>query len=214
MHVIQQVLERNQIIGIARIRKIAGNNNGHVLIEVIAARQGNFTVASRGQAIETHGLLKVREVPVNAHRGGAERNAPHLGIPAVCKFLAHIELLGNEALETLASLRSRNFGGAYVRVVLTLDYHATCLRHFLELPAGVRKVTRQVLDGCRADALRALEVMMSGIETVDERETSLTDRCPLVGRAVLLTKPDVDRVITAASAGEANEAPHRVEEIS
>ena len=55
--------------------------------------------------------------------------------------------------------------------------------------------------------------MTRGIETVNERETSLTDCGPLVGRAVLLTKPDVDRVIAAASAGEANEAPHRVEEI-
>ena len=170
-------------------------------------------MASRGQAIEAHGLLKVREVPVDAHRRGAERNAPHLRIPAVCKLLAHIKLLGDEALETLASLGSRNFGGAYVRVVLTLDYHATRLRHFLKLPAGVREVTRQVLDGCRADALRALKVMTRGVETVDERETSLTDRSPLVGRAVLLTKPDVDRVIAAASAGEANEASYRIEEI-
>ena len=99
MDVYQHVLKRIKIgIAVARIRDIAGHDNGHVRVEVVARIEMERRRRTRTDAVEPDGVVEVVEILGNRHGRRGENRRLYLGKPRIGQSLADIEALSAERL--------------------------------------------------------------------------------------------------------------------
>ena len=162
----------------------------------------------------------MREVTIDAHGRGAERDASHLRIPPVGELGANIKLLGNEPLLTDAALGLGQLGVKDVGVIHRLNDRGTGVNELAKLSAGIlEKRGRGITWRCvirvplGKDLVGSVEIVARGGKAIHELLSRGPHGSPLVARARLLAQPKRDHVIATAPGGKRTERSHGIEEV-
>ena len=159
MHCQQQLLERAAVGGLVGLGHVVGQQDAHVVLEVVA----------RVELARAHALLVYQGKPRRAQemcerlvgaagpqRRRGEDNRLLLGVEIVRERLADIELGGRERL-CHAFRVAVELGGIHIRVVLALEHQVEREEHLVEVGCRLGQVGLRRVEG-------ALELLEHGHE--------------------------------------------------
>ena len=118
MDVKEKVLEGLRVVAVVGRGQVTSHDDRHARVEVEARVETDVGVRATRQEVESHGMVKVREVVTHGNRGRGEDDTLHLGKPAPREVGTHVDLLGAELLLADASLGARELRGVDVGGVL------------------------------------------------------------------------------------------------